>query len=543
MPILTGGQAVVRSLIKAGINRVYGLPGVQNDWLYNALYDYRDEINVIHTRHEQGAGYMALGHYLATGENSVYNIVPGPGFLNSCGALSTMWGLNAKVMCLVGQIPLKVQGKGFGVLHEIPDQMGILGRLTKSAERIESPAQAPDIIEHALSQLHSGRPRPVGVEVSMDVLQKTEEVNFDSFKVESNHPVASEQDLEAAIALIEKATNPLVFVAGGAMHASKEVIEFVEHIQAPVFAYRTGKGIVPSSHYLCYPVPAAYEIWKECDLCITIGSHARMPLLKWGHDQDLKFLSINVDPEAHDRMMQSTVSLTADSKEALQILNVRLQDRFDQRPSIKSKMAELAKSWSEKTAYLEPQSSYLRLIREELPEDGIFVDELTQVGFASRIVWDTDLPRTYLCTGHMGTLGWGFQTALGAKAARPDATVISVAGDGGFMFGVQELATAVHHKLGVIVLLFNNNLYGNVRSMQEELYGNRVIATDLHNPDFVKMAHSFGANSTKVTDLDGLRKAIREAKGETLPTIIEIPVGNDWPSTNRFKALPKIRSI
>jgi len=538
---LTGGQAVVRSLIKSGIKQVYGLPGVQNDWLYNAFYDYRDEIKVLHTRHEQGAGYMALGHYLATGENAVYNIVPGPGFLNSCGALSTIWGLNAQVMCLVGQIPRKVQGKQLGVLHEIPDQMGILERLTKWADAIESPAVAPAVMAQAFREMNTGRPRPVGVEVAMDVLQAEGDVDFSGFDPEGRSPAIDSEEIEAAADLIANARNPLVFVSSGAMSASKEVTELVEFLQAPVFSYRTGKGIVPSSHYLSYPVPAAYPLWKDCDLCIAIGSHARMPLLKWGKDAGLKFLSINIDPEVHNRMAQSDVSVTGDAAEALRLLMPLLGSRMNPKASRKEEMKAFKQDWNERIAYLEPQISYLNLIREELPEDGIFVDELTQVGFASRIAWHTDRPRTYLSTGHMGTLGWGFQTALGAKAARPDATVISVAGDGGFMFGVQELATAVQHRLGVIVLLFNNNLYGNVRSMQEKLYDQRVIATDLHNPDFVKMAHAFGANGVRVNSMPDLRKAIRDARGEALPTIIEIPVSNDWPSTNKFKALPRIR--
>lgn len=540
MEKLTGGQATVRALINAGIKQIYGLPGVQNDWLYNALYDYRDEIKVLHTRHEQGAGYMALGHYLATGEIAVYNIVPGPGFLNSCGALSTIWGLNAKVLCLVGQIPQKVQGKKLGVLHEIPDQMGIMRRLTKWADKVTTPSEAPEIIAEAFRQLETGRPRPVGVEVPMDVLSGTEEVTLE--KMTPVVPDATtDEDLEKAMALIKQAKNPLVFVAGGAMHASNEVIEFVEYLQAPVFAYRTGKGIVPSSHYLSYPVPAAHKLWADCDLCIAIGSHARMPLMKWGQDDKLKFLSINIDGDAHDRMRQTDVAITADSKVAVGKLNSLMKASLTQRESIEEKMKVFSEDWEAQTAYLEPQKSYLNLIREELPEDGILVDELTQVGFASRIVWNTDLPRTYLCTGHMGTLGWGFQTALGAKAARRDATVIALAGDGGFMFGVQELATAVQHKLGVIILLFNNNLYGNVRSMQEQLYDNRVIATDLHNPDFVKMAEAFGAHSERAESMEELRSAIRSAKGRDLPTLIEIPVGNDWPSTNKFKALPKVR--
>jgi len=427
------------------------------------------------------------------------------------------------------------------VSYEIPDQMGIMRRLTKWAQKVDSPAEAPKIISQAFSQLNSGRPRPVGVEVPMDVLFAKEEVNFDSFDTAAIPTVFSDEDISAAVDLISKAKHPLVFVAGGAMHASAEVTEFVEYLQAPVFSYRTGKGIVASSHYLSYPVPAAHSLWKDCDLCIAIGSHARMPLLKWGQDDDLKFLSINIDPDAHDRMRKSDVKVTGDSKEVLQALNSAIKSSSAQRASKKEEMQAFAEDWKKQTEYLEPQGAFLRLVREEMPADGIFVDELTQVGFASRILWETDQPRTYLCTGHMGTLGWGFQTALGAKAARPDAMVVSVAGDGGFMFGVQELATAVKHKLGVIVLLFNNNLYGNVRSMQEELYGNRVIATDLHNPDFVKMAESFGARSARANNLEELRTAIRAAKGQDLPTIIEIPVGNDWPSTNKFKALPKIR--
>jgi len=541
MSELTGGQATVRALINAGIKQVYGLPGVQNDWLYNAFYDYRDEIKVIHTRHEQGAGYMALGHYLATGEKSVYNIVPGPGFLNSTGALSTIWGLNAKVMCLVGQIPKKVQGKNLGVLHEIPDQMGIMERLTKWSSKVDSPNQAPQIIDTAFHHLDNGRPRPVGVEIPMDVLSSKEVVDFNFEKTKIASSNISQDQIDSAVALLKNAKNPLVFVAGGAMHASKEVTEFVEFLQAPTFAYRTGKGIVASSHYLSYPVPAAHSLWKDCDLCISIGSHARMPLMKWGQNDALKYLSINIDGEAHHRMRKADVAITGDSKEVVTLLNTALKSSMNPKRSIEDKMQVFAENWEQETAYLEPQKSYLNLIREELPEDGIFVDELTQVGFASRIVWNTDLPRTYLCTGHMGTLGWGFQTALGAKAACPDKTVISVCGDGGFMFGVQELATAVQHKLGVIILLFNNNLFGNVRSMQENLYDNRVIATDLHNPDFVKMADAFGANSARVHNMEDLRKAIREAKGQTIPTLIEIPVGNDWPSTNKFKALPKVK--
>ena len=539
---LTGGQAVVRSLIKEGVDTLFGLPGVQNDWLYNALYDYREEIRVIHTRHEQGAGYMALGYYLASGKVGVCNIVPGPGFLNSSAALATAWGLNAKVLSLVGQIPLKAQGKGRGVLHEIPDQLAIQRQLTKWANRATSPSEVPSIMSQAFHQLHNGRPRPVGVEVSMDVLSKEAEVDFSTYqKATTTLPSLEEEYIDKAVQLLAQAKQPLIFVSSGAMEASAEVTQLAEYLQAPVFSYRTGKGIVSSRHYLSFPVPAAHDLWKEADVVVGIGSHVRMPLSKWGVDEQLTYISINIDESAHNRIVEPTLSITADAAQVTAALLKLLPKYTSPTPSKKSAMKDCRKAWEEKTAYLEPQSTILKTIREELPDDGILVDELTQVGFASRIVYDAYLPRTYLCTGHMGTLGWGFQTALGAKVAKPDVPVISVAGDGGFMFGVQELATAVQHKIGVILVLFNNNLYGNVREMQENLYGNRVIATDLHNPDFVKMAHAFGANAVKVKNYEDMRKAIQDAKGESLPTLIEVPIGNGLPSTNRFKPLPKVR--
>ena len=539
---LTGGQAVVRSLIKEGVDTIFGLPGVQNDWLYNALYDYKDEIKVIHTRHEQGAGYMALGYNLASGKVGVCNIVPGPGFLNSSAALATAWGLNAKVLSLVGQIPQKAQGKGRGVLHEIPDQLAIQRQLTKWADKATSPSDVPRLMSEAFRQLNNGRPRPVGVEVSMDVLQQKADFDFSTYQTAKTIlPTLDEEAIEKAARLLADAKQPLIFVSGGAMEASEEVTALAEYLQTPVFSYRTGKGVVSSKHYLSFPVPAAHELWAKADVVLSIGSHVRMPLSKWGVDDQLTYISINIDETAHNRFIEPKLSITADSAQASKALLNVLPKFTNASPSKEEEMKELRKSWAEKTAYLEPQSTILKYIREELPDDGILVDELTQVGFASRMVYEAYEPRTYLCTGHMGTLGWGFQTALGAKVAKPDVPVISVAGDGGFMFGVQELATAVQHKIGIILLLFNNNRFGNVREMQENLYDNRIIATDLHNPDFVRLAQAFGANAVKVKSFEDMQRAIRDAKGETTPTIIEVPIENGLPSTNRFKGLGAVR--
>ncbi|MCB0187055.1 MAG: hypothetical protein KDE31_22465, partial [Caldilineaceae bacterium] len=520
-------------------------PGVQNDWLYNALYDQRAQIRVIHTRHEQGAGYMALGYALARGDIGVCSVVPGPGFLNASAALATAYGLNAQVLYLVGQIPTAKIGKDEGQLHEIPDQLAILRQLTKWAERIARPADAPQRVAEAFQQLRSGRPRPVGLEAPMDVLAKREAVDLLPEPLPIAEPIIDPALLEEAAKMLGEAENPMIFVGGGAQGVSAEVRALAEALQAPVVSYRNGNGIIDGRHYLSLFLPAAHAYWQKTDAVLAIGSYLRNPINDWGVDERMKIIRIDVDPASHTiftgpKKDKPDLALTARAESTMPLLFERVAHYNHPRVSRKEEMTELRAQWAEKTAYLEEQLGYLKVIRDELGESGIFVDELTQVGFASRITYPTYHPRTFISTGYQGTLGYGFPTALGVKVARPDAPVISVTGDGGFLFAVQELATAVQQRIGLVTLLFNNNQYGNVQQMQRELYGNRVIASDLHNPDFVRMAESYGAQAFRVTDLDALRQAIRKGFATDLPTLIEIPVG-DLPSVDRFRRLPKIR--
>jgi len=537
---ITGGEAVVRSLIAQGVDTIFGLPGVQNDWLYNALYDHQDEIRVIHTRHEQGAGYMALGYALARGDIGVYNVVPGPGFLNASAALATAYGLNAQILCLTGQIPSHKIGLDEGLLHEIPDQLGVMRTLTKWAERIHSPAEAPSKVAEAFSQLRSGRPRPVGLEVPMDVLAKRSHVDLASVEMPIYTPPVDLEMLEAAAKLLGQAKNPMIFVGGGAQGVAQEVTRLAETLQAPVVAYRTGHGVMDSRNPLSLHLPPAHEYWKKADVVLGIGSYMRTPLQSWGVDDDLKIIRIDADPSSHARIRQPDIAITARSEDALPLLLEEVAGYNHPRASRTEEMNALNLNWAERTAYLEEPLGYLKVIRDTLGEDGIFVDELTQVGFTSRVTMPVYKPRTFITTGYQGTLGYGFPTALGVKVAKPHLPVISIAGDGGFMFAVQELATAVQHRIGLVTLIFNNNQYGNVQQMQKNLYGNRVIATDLHNPDFVQMAESYGAHGVRVHTLAALELEIQHGFSRDIPTVIDIPVGY-LPNVDRFRKLPKVR--
>lgn len=534
MEKLTGGEAAVKSLHAHNVKTLFCIPGVQNDWFFNALYDLGEGIRVIHTRHEQGAAYMALGYAQATGDVGMFSVVPGPGLLNASAALATAYALNSKVFCLTGQIPSHTIGKELGVLHEINNQLDLLKSLTKYADRANCANDIPRMIAEGYRQMHSGMPRPVALEIPMDILQAKGMVELPTKMPENFQPPLDLEQVKQAAELLGNAKKPMIFVGSGAQGVSPEITALAERLQAPVIGYRTGKGILDARNYLSLQQPMAKDYWMEADVVIAVGSNMRVPAQKWAKKHLPKVIRIDVDPRSHTKFLKPEIAITARAEDALTPLIEHLDTCNIERPSREVEMTAIRAQWAEKLSVLDPQMTYLKIIREELGEDGIFVDELTQIGFASRIAYPAYKPRTYITTGYQGTLGYGFPTAIGVKAARPDVPVISVCGDGGFMFGVQELATAVQHKIPVCVLLFNNNQFGNVQDMQKNDYDGRIIATDLVNPDFVKMAESFGAQAIRVNSYDALRAAIRKSHTVDVPTVIEIPVG-DMPSVNQFR--------
>ena len=536
----TGGEAVVEALVNHGTQLLFGLPGVQNDWLYNALYDARDKIKVIHTRHEQGAAYMALGYALATGEPMVFNVVPGPGVLNASAGLATAYGLNAKVFCLTGQIPSAEIGKGRGQLHEIPHQPEVLRGLTKWSDIVLHPADAGRKVAQAFYEMNSGRPRPAALEVPMDILAMKSEVPAAPPPLPIFMPPVDAGIIETAGRLLGQSKRPIIFVGGGAQDVSPEVTRLADQLQAPVVAYRTGHGILDSRHYLSLPTPAAHEYYKTTDVALAIGTYMRIPLQRWGTDKDMKVIRIDVDYDAMHRIQAPDLPIVARAEDALPPLLNAVEKHNRKRESREAEMLTLKAKWAQTIAYLEPQNTYLKIIREELGEEGIFIDELTQVGYAARVNMPVYKPRSFITTGYQGTLGYGLPTGLGVKIAKPNLPVLAIAGDGGFMFTLQSLAAAVQHKISLVTIIFNNNAYGNVRTMQIRDYDERVIATDLVNPDFVKLGEAFGANAFRADDNEQLRQAIRRGFASDLPTIIEVPIG-ETPSLDRLRDLGRIR--
>ncbi|HEX3505034.1 MAG TPA: thiamine pyrophosphate-dependent enzyme [Xanthobacteraceae bacterium] len=539
---MTAAEAVVATLIGHGLDTVYALPGVQNDLLFEALFKFSDRLRTVHTRHEQGAAYMALGAALATGKPQAYAVVPGPGLLNSAAGLLTAYSMCAPVLALVGQIPGGDIGKGLGHLHEMRDQAGIIARLVDHQALIRRPEQASRTTAQMLRAMREGRPGSAALECAMDVWGKS-----GSVRLQAPLPVPAPKIELGAVRRAAKrlgaAKRPLIICGGGAQDASAEVTALSAMLQAPVLGYRRGRGVLDSRDPLSVTLPLGRDLWGEADVVLAIGTRLHIQFSQWGIDRELAVIRVDADPMEQDRVHRPAVALTGDAKPILQRLLAELPACNAKRPSRAAEMQDRHAAWRKRLEKLAPQMAFLDAIRAELPEDGIFVDEVTQIGFASRLLFPVYKPRTYLSPGYQDNLGWGFATALGAQHARPDVPVVAISGDGGFMFTANELATAVRHRIPLTTIVFNDGAFGNVRRIQQERYGNRLIGSDLANPDFVAFGKSFGAEAVRAKSPEELRQALRRAFAHRDgPTLIEVPVG-EFPSPWEFIMMERIRSV
>jgi len=538
MAELTTGQAVVQSLLKHGVDTVFGMPGAQVYDLYDALYEVKDKIKVVLVRHEQAAAYMAYGYARSTGKVGVFSVVPGPGVLNTMSALCTAHGSNVPLVCLTSEIPSDFAGKGRRHLHEIPDQRGTLKSLIKWAEQCDRPEDAPGMVKDAFKQAQSGRPGPVSLQVPWDVLGLKSEVTLLEPE-ELERPTASADQIEAAADLIAKAKAPMVYVGGGALHAGDEVIELAERLGAPIASFRSGRGVVSDKHPLAVMLPVAGELWDETDLVIGIGSRLEGPYMRWNQMQwmerpaDPKLVRIDIDPKEMD-YWPADAGVIGDSKPTTKALTAALAERGVNFEGRAEKIATAKQKVREEIEVVQPQMSILDTVREVLPDDGFVTGEMTQVGFTSQVGFPVHRNRCYVTCGHQDGLGYGFLTALGVKVANPDKMVICLTGDGGFQFGLQELATAKQFGINLITIVFNNSAFGNVRRDQEMRFGGRIIGADLDNPDFPVLAKAYGVGGYQVTDAAGLKNALEKAATKEEPAVIDYLIetgseGSPWP--------------
>ena len=523
-----------------GIDALYCLPGVQNDDFFNVLVDYPD-LRPFVTRHEQACSYMAAGAALASGRPQAYCTVPGQGVLNAAAGHSTAFATAARVFALLGQNKTEFIGRMHGQLHEIPNQMAVVDQMSKHAAALRDKATAPGQIAAALQALIGGHPAPVAVECPLDLWSAP----AGPITVpEPEFPAVDTDAIDRAADALAESKEPIICLGGGAHDATEAVREIAEMLRAPVSALRQGKGAYDERLDLYVRSPVAHEFWKTADVALGIGTRFMWHEMVWGVDDALKLIQINADPGEINRRGNVSVPINAMAEHALPLLIEALGKRLGKRADRRDRIAEMNAAYHNRLAEdLQPQVAHLQVIREELGEDGIFVDDLTQVAYTARFAFPVYRPRGYVCAGYAGTLGWGVPAGLGAKIAMPDRRVLTVQGDGGFLYGASELATAVKYNIPLVTLVYNDNAYGNVKRIQETRFGhNRVIASDLVNPDIVKFAESFGAFAIRADESpEGLRTALRAAFDAGGPAVVEMPVPKIYPSPWHHMFLPTVR--
>ena len=532
----TIAQHILDAMKATGIRQLFCLPGVQNDPFFDAVVDARDWLEVIVTRHEQGCAYMAMGAAQATGQPTAMCVVPGPGLLNASAGLSSACGGGARVLAIVGQIHSPLLGRGFRVLHELDDQPAVLRQVTKHAAIIRDTDNAAHQIQGAFDELVSGTPRPVAIEVPADLWAKPAPGAVG--RGVRTMPAIDLAAVDAAAAKLGAAANPLIWVGSGAQDAAPAVRLLAELLQAPVATRRMGHGVLDETDPLFVPLGLAHRMWNDVDLVLGIGSRIEFPLLQWG-SAGVNLIQINTDHDELDRHGIGALGIHGDAAEVVPLLVDRLANvkRPDRRAELRARRDEFFND----IAVLEPQLSYLAAIRDSLPDDAILVEDVTQMTFVAHFAYQFTKPRTFLSSGFAGTLGAAVATGIGAKAGVPDRTVVTITGDGGFLFTATELASAVQHHIRAITVVFNDNAFGNVRRIQQERFGiERTIASTLVNPDIVAFAESFGCLGLRANDPHELGDALRTAMAHDGPVVIEVPVG-EVPSPWPFIVLPRVR--
>jgi acetolactate synthase I/II/III large subunit len=529
---LTGAEAIVQGLLAHDIDTVFALPGAQIYGLIDALAKNRDRIRTIGARHEQACAYMAFGYARASGKPGVFAVVPGPGILNASAALLTANSSNVRVLGLTGDIPAQARGRERGALHELRDQLGILRSLTKWADQIEHPSQASFLVARAFQEMSSGRQGATALQAAWDYFTSTAGVGPAVTLPLFPTPALDTDAIDEAAKLIAASHAPMLFVGSGALNASAEVTALAELIGAPAVAFRGGRGVVSNDHPLGLTIAAGQRLWPKADVAVVIGSRFELLDMRWRHrPAGLKIIRIDIDP-AELRRLPAAVGIVGDAAAGARALAAALtrhgapKRRDDQIAAAKQEAAVAIRA-------VQPQVDYLGVIRDVLPRDGFFVEEISQMGFAAMFGFPVYQPRTFVTSGHQGTLGFGFPTALGVKVAFPQRPVVSVTGDGGFMFAVQELATAVQYGINLVTLVFNNESYGNVYRDQQQQFSGRVLGSELVNPNFVALAESFGVSASSVSSPQALRPELERALAADRPVLIEVKVprgsdGDPW---------------
>ncbi len=532
---MSGGEALVASLVREGVEVVFGIPGIHLSGIVTALRD-EPRMRMITTRHEAAAAHMADGYARASGKPGVVLVVPGVGLCNAATGLATAHARSSPVLVIAAQIPRGQIGMNQETYHEVSDQASVVRPITKWQGEALAPRDIPDAVREAFRQMRTDRPGPVLLEIPPEAGVEREDIVLRK-PAKVSRTVPSETRLRQAAHAIARSALPLIFAGGGVAQSEAEeaLARLVAATNIPVITSAGGKGAIPDRHPLCYGSclsPAGerpemnqlFEVMQSADVVIGIGTRFSL-----GNPagESCTLVNINVDESRLTQVQPNTIPLHGDARATIEaLLPLLIEAGAGNRPS----PAEAVSAARRLIAYhdirlKEPQYPILDAMRNNIPEDTIIVWDSTKFGYYARTHYQVNHPKTFLDSGYSFNVGFSFPAALGVKVAQPQRPVVSVIGDGGFMFNATELSTALRYRINTATVVFRDDSYGNVAHDLDEFFGG-TFETDLANPDLVTFAESFGAVGMRAEDPMELATLLPAALERESPVVIDVPVGD-----------------
>jgi len=539
MENMIGATALMKSLEKEGVKEVFGLPGGANLPMYDELG--KSNIRHILVRHEQSAAHMADGFGRVSRKPGVCFATSGPGATNLLTGIATAQADSAPMVAVTGQVPVAMIGKD---AFQESDIIGMANPALKYSYQPRTPDEIPTMVKQGFYIAETGRPGPVLLDIPKDVQQNEGKFTFpNEVRVPGYHPWADPDiaNTARAVELLLSAQKPIILAGGGVIISSAfaELQSIAELLMIPVVTTFKGKGAFPENHPLSLgPIgmhghAEANKLMTEADCVLAIGTRFsdRSVGTFAEFEKNLKIIHMDVDPAEIGKNQTTSVAVVGDVRASLRIFGKMLMDKAvrtsDDNPWLKH-VKEVKQYWRENLKIHPGEmgaAKILRKLRELLPHESIVTTEVGQHQMWASLFFDAIHPGTFFSSTGLGTMGWGFPAAIGAKTARPDVPVVDIAGDGSFNMTENSLATAVLEDLPVIVFLINNYSLGMVAQWQRTFYDRRMVGVDLKKcPDYVKLAESYGAQGLRAQSMDELDNAIKTALKSDVATVIDIPI-------------------